>query len=232
MRRFHCAQLPASGEVWLDGDEGRHLAKVLRARQGDRVALMDGRGRQCAAQVQRVERGRVLLVLGEALPSIVPARRVVLLTAVPRGARMEWLVEKAVEAGVAALAPLVTERGVRAEAGANVVRRWERAALEAAKQCGRADVPEIAPLRSVDAALRAAADVDLMVATPGAVASVESLIATDSDRGAGVVIGPEGGFTDDEHALLDAAGARRFGLGRFVLRIETAALIAVHRAAW
>lgn len=142
---------------------------------------------------------------------------------------MEWLVEKTVEAGVARIFPIAADRSVRKETGENSLRRWRRSAVEAAKQCGRADVPEVAePMELSEAALRAGDGVRI-VATPGASARIPDLAAGASR--VIVFVGPEGGFAPGEQAEIERLGARPCDLGPLVLRVETAAVVAVHLAA-
>lgn len=221
--------MPARGTFGVTGDEGAHLVRVLRARPGDVVLVFDGRGREAVCRVTAVTRdGATLEVVEEHAPRRV-LRDVMLLTAVPRGERMEWLVEKCVEAGVTAVVPWAAARSVRDRAGGSTLRRWRRAASEAAKQCGRADVPDVADVVPLTDALARAHGRALLLADPAATATIESVRA-DADRVA-VCIGPEGGFEPGEDAEIRTAGARPFGLGPLVLRIETAAAVAVHRAA-
>ncbi len=224
MRRFHRPGLPRSGDVLLDGDEGRHLARVLRAKPGDAVLLFDGAGREVRAEVAGVERDVVRLTIGEETVPPRPGRHVTLCTAMPKGQRIEWLVEKVTEAGVSRLVPVVFERSARRTASAGRLSRWRRAALEASKQCGRADVPSVEAPIPLSEALSLAAPATLFVAVPGAAAAAAEHLAGP----AALFVGPEGGFSSEELALLDAAGARPVGLGPLVLRIETAAAFGVH----
>jgi 16S rRNA (uracil1498-N3)-methyltransferase len=226
--RLHVPALPAAGCARLPEEEARHLVRVLRARPGDAVRAFDGRGREVEAVVVVVDRdGAEVEIRGEvAAPR--PIREVVLVTAAPRGERMEWLVEKATEAGVARIVPLAAERSVRKEAGPSSLRRWRRAAVEAAKQCGRATVPDVAePTTLVEALTSTPADARF-IATPGAAARLPDLVAA-APRVA-VFVGPEGGFDLDETAALAQAGARAYGLGGLILRVETAAVLSVFQA--
>lgn len=227
--RFLVPGLPSAGRVALPDEEGRHLSRVLRARPGDAVRLFDGLGREVECVVVEAGKSGALVEIRRDVEAPRPTREVVLCTSIPRGDRMEWLVEKAVEAGVGTILPLAAERSVRKDAGPNSIRRWARAAVEAAKQCGRASVPEVAePMELADAIARTA-DATRVVATPGAGARLGDLLRAAGP--AAVFIGPEGGFEPAETALLGAAGVSPFGLGPLVLRIETAAVVAVHLAA-
>lgn len=229
MRRFLEPRLPARGAFQLADDEGRHLVRVLRARPGDEVLVFDGRGREARCRVADVTRDAATLEVVEDTVPRRAARDVVVVTAVPRGERMEWLVEKCTEAGVSAVLPWAAARSVRDRAGASTLRRWRRAAAEASKQCGRADVPEVADVLPLDDALAAVRGRLLLVADPASADDPAAARGTASRIAA--VVGPEGGFEPGERASIAAAGAVPFGLGPLILRIETAAAVAVHRLA-
>ncbi|MCE9634148.1 MAG: 16S rRNA (uracil(1498)-N(3))-methyltransferase [Planctomycetes bacterium] len=235
MRRFHHKDLPSAGSFTLDGEEGTHLTRVLRARPGDEVLVFDGAGREALCRVVDARKDVALLDVVAATSPRRPTRDITLCTAAPKGDRMEWLIEKCVEAGVSSIVPWAAERSVRDRAGEGTLRRWRRSALEACKQCGRADLPTVFDVLPLADALVSAGVVDraLCVATPGCPDMVEAVAGpADAVQAIAIVIGPEGGFTPGETGLLGAAGARPFGLGPMVLRIETAAVIAVHRAAF
>ena len=220
--------LPAKGTVRLPDDEGAHLARVLRARPGDTVRAFDGRGREAECRVVEVARSGALIEVVRDVDAPRPAREVVLATSIPRGERMEWLVEKATEAGVASVLPLAARRSVRREAGANEARRWRRAAAEAAKQCGRATVPEVTDPLSLADAIARTSDCVRLVGAPGAATPLAA--ALPQRVRVALFVGPEGGFDPEEEQALAEAGAAPFGLGPLVLRIETAAVVAVHAA--
>lgn len=230
MRRFVSAALADAGTFVLDGDEGAHLVRVLRARPGEEVLVFDGRGREARCRIEATTRdAATLLVIAPTVPP--RARRdVAVATAVPRGERMEWLVEKCVEAGASRIVAVAFSRSVRDRCSANVLRRWNRSALEASKQCGRADVPEVTEPMELADALRALSDRVLCAAVPGTAAPLDAVLGGDAAR-VGLVIGAEGGFEPHELDAIGAAGARPFGLGPRILRIETAAAIATHLAA-
>jgi 16S rRNA (uracil1498-N3)-methyltransferase len=232
--RFFLATPPRGGKAVLDGDEARHLARVLRARVGDTVTLFDGRGRAWQARVTRIARDTVELetvepstverAAGEPTEATPPAGpRLTLAVALPKGERQKWLVEKLTELGVARLVPLETARGV-AEATASAAARLERQVIEACKQCGRDTLMEVAAGRPLDRLLA-----DLPPGARGVIAHPHAppLDAAAVQAGATEVIalvGPEGGFTADEVAAADGAGLFRASLGPHILRVETAAI--------
>ena len=252
MSERYFVERPIDGDhALLAGAEAHHLIHVMRAKPGQGVTLFDGSGRQFAARVARIARTEVELdVVSRAdvdreLPS-----PLVLGVALPKGERQKWLVEKAVELGVARLVPLETARGVAQPVEQTIV-RLRRAVVEASKQCGRNRLLEIAaPQRfaefvasSPPAALRLLAHPASVPAADGsqrvgwAEAERSPTNQPTSIHGGtrcsahpasfpGIVfaVGPEGGFTDEEVASALAAGWKTIDLGPRILRVETAAL--------
>lgn len=210
----------AGQSLRLTGAEARHLGQVLRARPGRRVVLFDGRGGEWLAEVLAVDRAGVeLAVLSHEADDRMPARRLTLAVALPKGDRQRLLVEKCVELGVAALVPLATERGV-AEATPSALDRLRRYGIEACKQCGRNRLLDIGPALDMPTLLRESAVGLRALAHPGG----ESLAALSQHaERTTVAIGPEGGFSDEEVAQARRAGWRIVGLGPRILRVETAA---------
>lgn len=226
--RFHLSGVSSGGRAWLEGDEARHLARVLRARVGDEVTLFDGRGTSWSARVAAIDRDRVALDVGPPHPPAPPPSvDLSVAVALPKGDRQKWLVEKLTELGVARLVPLVTARGV-AEATASARTRLERVVIEACKQCRRDTLLEIAEPATVQGVVAAAApDARLLLADPAGVPPDEVPLGETARRI--VLVGPEGGFTPEEKDLAISAGAMRVSLSRHVLRIETAAIAAAAR---
>jgi 16S rRNA (uracil1498-N3)-methyltransferase len=204
--------------------EARHyLRDVLRLEPGAELELFDGAG---GAWPARLEAGFEWLALG-ARREDRAALPLWLLVALARGEKVDLVVQKATELGATAVVPFAAERSVvrlepeRAEARAQ---RWRRIAEEAARQCGRADVPAVSPPMPLAAALAALPpEVERFVFHPGG----GPLPAVLSRPGVAAVVGPEGGLTEDEVAACEAAGWRRASLGPRVLRAETAAIVAV-----
>ena len=223
-RRFFTPELqPTTAELTLTGQEGRHLAVVLRGAPGDRVTLFNGRGLQAEGIVRRVEPQGVAIEITAHHPAPEPQRRLVTLaTAVPKGDRFDWLVEKATELGVARLVPLVTARSV-VEPRDTRLEKLRRVIVEASKQCGRNDLLELAPLTPVSAFLsNSFAEGSLWVAHPGG--GLVRELAPTWPQAVSFLIGPEGGWTDPEVAAATARGAGLLSLGDNLLRIETAGL--------
>jgi 16S rRNA (uracil1498-N3)-methyltransferase len=228
-RLFVPADQLAGPTVTLAGSEHHHLATVLRARPGDTVTLFDGTGGEVEARVLRVDRERTQLALGARRSGPVATAATTLLCAIPRGPRMDLLVQKTVELGVAAIVPLLTARSVARPEPARR-ERWASIAREAARQCGRADLPLVAPPTSLADAL---ADRTLPVRRfalferePGQGLG-QALAAAGEPAPTALLVGPEGGFEPAERDLARAAGFVGVGLGSRILRVETAAIVAV-----
>jgi 16S rRNA (uracil1498-N3)-methyltransferase len=231
-RLFVAAERLGGGRLVLAGDEHRHVARVLRARPGESLTLFDGAGGEVEATIVAVGAREVELSLGErrAAPAAAPAVAITLLVAVPRGERMDWLVQKTTELGVTRIVPVSSERSVaRPEAGSGRKPRWEKIAREAARQCGRADVPRIEEPTELAAALADTAlpsrRLALWEGERGR--SLGAALAADAAVPTAILVGPEGGFAADEVAEAVRAGFVAVGLGPRILRVETAAVVAV-----
>lgn len=232
---FLLDSLPHSGAVVLDGPEGRHAATVKRLRAGEFVQLGDGRGGLAQAVVRSVARDRVDLEITERADVAAPALQVVLAQALVKGDRGELAVELATEAGIDEVLPWRAARCVaRWEVGARgdkALQRWRSAAREAAKQARRAWVPAVAePVTTAQLAARVGAVAGALVLHEAATNGLVELAAGGGLPDVGdllLVVGPEGGITDDEIAALVAAGARPVRLGAEVLRASTAAAVAL-----
>jgi 16S rRNA (uracil1498-N3)-methyltransferase len=207
--------------------EARHyLVEVLRLGAGAAVEVFDGEGGRYAGSL---DEGLESVSLGPRVDAGATAPELTLLFALAKGEKTELVVQKATELGVARLVPFAAERSVvrldvaKAEERA---RRWRKIAVEAARQCGRADVPEVTAPLSLPAAMAAL--------PPGTAAFVfhpggSALPASPPPGAVGfaAVVGPEGGLVDDEVRVCARAGARHASLGPRVLRAETAAIVAV-----
>jgi 16S rRNA (uracil1498-N3)-methyltransferase len=226
--RFFVEGVHAAGErVAFAPDDARKLATVLRAQDGDTVEVVDSGGNAWAT-VLAVADGAVRGTLTAALPR--PSRElgiaVTIAQAIPKGQKMELVVEKATELGAAAIVPFRSRRVVGDRTGDHKRERWQRIARGAAQQSGRSVVPAIAPVATWDELLATFADYE-RVYLPWELAEPRPLresLDVAAVRSALFVIGPEGGFAADEVAGAREAGAIAISLGARILRTETAAL--------
>ena len=221
--RFYHGDAASGGTIFLEDDEARHLVKVRRVEPGERVEIFDGKGFATEAEVLSAKKDRVeLKPVGDRLPDRFAPVRLTLATALPKGDRVDWLVEKATELGVARLVPLITERSV-VDPRKGTLERLRRTVIEACKQCGRNRLMEIdAPMEWSDY-LKDATIASRLVAQP---AGLPSASWPTPEVGSSVVlaVGPEGGFTHAEVDLARHAGWIAVGLGQTILRIETAGI--------
>ena len=218
MPRFLVPDLAPGSEIELPSAEGRHATRSRRLRTGDEVTLFDGRGRTCTGRISRIEGERVIVKVGEAAaPST--ARSVVIASALPKGKRLAWMIQKLAELGVTEFIPVAFRRSV-VRWTPSTAQRMEKIAIEAAKQSDRSDLMRLKP--EVDVAQLATMPGPAYIAVPGASQSL--LDAARGQAGARVIIGPEGGFEADEVETLRTA--EPVSLGRTVLRVETAAIAA------
>ena len=224
-RVFVDQALPPDSVIDLPPGPARHV-QVLRLQPGDALTLFNGQGGECAARVQQMGRSQVSVqILAHDPVDRELAQHVTLAVGMPANERMDTLVEKATELGVAALQPLVCERSVLRLAGERAEKRqahWQAVAVAACEQSGRTRVPTIAPVLTLPAWLATRPVPD------GATACVlDPRAGTTALPLAGAAVflsGPEGGLSDAEVQLAETAGFRRVGLGPRVLRADTAPL--------
>lgn len=229
-RFFFPAPLPSAGEVTLPEALAHHAARVLRLRDGDPVILFDGHGGETPAQL--AVRGKTWLArLGEA--SAVERESplaLVLVQGLASGDKMDWIVQKATELGIAGVVPLAAARSVLRLSGERAEKRaahWQQVAVAACEQCGRNRVPQVAPVSSLDAYLAGAARQRKLVLAPQGGLPLRRIAAPEADAPLHLLVGPEGGWSEAELAACLRAGAEPLSLGPRVLRTETAGLAAV-----
>ncbi len=194
-QRFFISTPIHGSHAVLTGAEAHHLAHVMRAQPGETVTLFDGSGCEFSARIESVSKSRVELTVVERREAERESSvEITLAVALPKGDRQRWLIEKAVELGVAKLTPLVTERGV-AQPTDSAIARLERAAIEAAKQCGRNRLLSISPAAQWDEYVVSVADGAVRwIAHPGGVPLSQAWSAAKTKSGVIVAIGPEGAF--------------------------------------
>lgn len=235
MVRLHVAAPEAgdaAGEVSVKGPRLHYLRAVLRLREGDALEVFDGRGGAYDATVTRLGAGEARLRLGPRREAA-PRRRISVVQGLPKAEKLELVIQKGTELGAAAFAPAFAARSVvklDASRAQDRTRRWQAIAEEAARQCGRADVPAVHPPRPLVEAVKALGAARVLVLDEEERASLlrEAYAMAAPSEALALVVGPEGGLTREEVAALVAeAGAVPVSLGPLVLRTETAALAAL-----
>jgi 16S rRNA (uracil1498-N3)-methyltransferase len=235
--RIHCEhKLGPGAQFALAPEAAQHVAKALRLKAGDALRVFDGLGGEYDATIQRIDRDRVDVKVGawrEAARE--SALELGLAQGLPEADKMDWIIQKATELGVAWIQPLVCERSVVRLAGERAARReahWQRVAVAAAEQSGRARIPQVRPTLAFLAWIAAAQPpAPRWLLDPAG----EALARRAEPAGAlALLVGPEGGLAERERELALSRGWESVGMGPRVLRTETAglaALAAIH-ALW
>jgi 16S rRNA (uracil1498-N3)-methyltransferase len=215
----------------LPTETAAHVAKVLRARAGDTLTLFNGDGREFSAEIDSVHSSRVAVTVGPgAQVDRESALNLTLLQCVPRGDRMDMILQKATELGVTRVVPLLCQRSVvrlDERQGETKSLHWRGVAISACEQCGRNRLPTIeSPARLLDYLGRPSPDPDPLrvVLDPDAPHGEPAAVGV---AGVELAIGPEGGFAPDEMEALRISGFLPLRFGPRILRTETAAIAAV-----
>ncbi len=235
MPRFHCpVPLTLGAELELPAAAARHV-QVLRLQPGSVITLFNGEGGEHSATILRMGRSDVTVRVDSHRPVEREAsRRVHLALGMPANERMDWLVEKAAELGVASVQPLHTAHSVLRLSGERATKKqvhWQAVATAACEQCGGNRVPVVQPVTDLGAWLPASVSVAplryVLSLADGALPLADVLSAQPADAPLLFLSGPEGGLSPAEDAAARAAGFAPVTLGPRVLRAETAALAAL-----
>lgn len=236
--RFFAPELTSDArQVTLPPGESLHLARVLRLHEGDQVELFDGRGTLRAGTVRRASPQGAVVDPGDVLPAAPePPAAIVVAQALLKGDAMDAVVRDATVLGASEIWPMTTSRtNVPAKAAQSAHERWERVAVAAAKQCGRAVLPRIAKVRPVGEVVTLTGETShgLWLTEPTAATGASTALAAPA-RAVCLAIGPEGGWTPEEVAAANAAGWHPWTLAPVTLRAEqmTLAALSVIRYVW
>jgi 16S rRNA (uracil1498-N3)-methyltransferase len=220
--------LTSGSVVELPPETAAHVAKVLRARAGDEITLFSGDGREFLGSIESIRGARVTAAIGNgALVDRESPLAVTLVQCIPRGDRMDFIVQKATELGLARLIPVLSQRSVvrldDAQAESKAA-HWRAVAVNACEQCGRNRLPQIdAPAALIDYLGESTATGPRLVLEPDSQPGPPPVLRSVVE----IAIGPEGGFTADELEALRLAEFAGVRLGPRILRTETAAIAAV-----
>lgn len=219
-------------KIYMQGPDVNHMKNVLRMKSGEDVTVSDGRGNTYLCCVESYEEGTAVLdifkeISGDTeLPS-----RITLFQGLPKGDKMEWIVQKAVELGAYAVVPFAARRSVvklDQKKAQKKQSRWQAIAKGAAEQSGRGLIPEVKVPVSFEEALHMAQEMDIVLIpyelAEGMKDTAEVVRSLQPGQSVGVFIGPEGGFEEEEVEQARAYGARPVSLGKRILRTETAGL--------
>lgn len=219
--------------IAITGGDAHHLAHVMRAQIGDAITVVDAAGQAAEMVVTALTRDAVRLRMQRVLPAETEDREVVLVQALLKGEKMDFVVQKAAELGAVCVCPIVTEHVVvryDAKKAAAKAARWQKIADEAAKQCGRRTLMTVAPIVSLTELLRdpayigAADTATVFCYEQEERQSMRTVLGGTEARRVTLIVGAEGGFSPAEAAAVTAAGGQPVSLGHRILRAETASL--------
>jgi len=217
----------AAASVLLSDEESHHLGRVLRLREGDAVSVFDGLGREWDGALEGWEGKRARVKLGaEAKDPVESPLTVRLFQGLCRPERMELVIQKGTEIGVASIHPIVTARSDASDPSPAKMERWRRMALEACKQSGRRMIPTFHEPRGFPPDAPAAGTCAIALHPDDAPRPLGELLVGAPPAEAWLGIGPEGGFDPDEVETLAKAGWLVASMGPRILRTETAGLVA------
>lgn len=234
--RIHCEhRLGPGAQFALAPEAAQHVAKALRLKAGDALVVFDGRGGEYDATIQRIDRDRVdVKVAAFRDADRESALALGLVQGLPEADKMDWIIQKATELGVAWIQPVICERSVVRLVGERAARReahWRRVAVAASEQCGRTRIPEVRPTLGFQGWIAVPSETPRWMLVPDAPPLAARAPGPSPLE---FLVGPEGGFSERELDLAAVRGCEPVSLGPRVLRTETAplaALAAVH-ALW
>ena len=234
MRRFFTEPQNITGDTAYIFEDSSHIKKVLRMDIGDEILIFDGSGFEYCAELTVIEKNQCEARIKERIASeSEPKIKVTLFQGLPKSGKMETIIQKAVELGVYEIVPVMMERCVtrinNPSAGAEKAKRWNKVSVEAVKQCGRGRVPLVHEPVTFEEAVSGMGELDLAIMPYEVLghegkSGLRELLDANSGAGSfGILVGPEGGFSDAEAEYAQRNGLSAVGLGKRILRTETVA---------
>lgn len=234
MRRFFVDGITEHNEVWIDGTDAHHIGKVLRLKPGAQVVVVTAAGEEYDVILEEILPAKVRgSVAGQRESSGEPPLEVILIQGLPKGDKLELIIQKCTELGIAEIWPVCTERSIVRYTGKKAEERrerWQRIAREAAKQCRRQRIPRVMDVLSWQQAMQnITGDFQgiLLWESEDTKSLKETLFSMNCRNPVYVFVGPEGGFTKEEVALAKEKGVSTVTLGPRILRTETAGMAAL-----
>jgi len=231
MPRFYVPQPEIEkGMLTIEGGEARHIRRVLRLKVGEEIVIFDGSGKEYEGTIVGEKAFSVVVMIQNIHASERESPlEITLAQSLLKGEKMDYLIQKTTELGVAGVVPFFSTHSVPLLDKSNGLKRhhrWERIAMEASKQCGRGIVPKIKPLRRYSEVLKAAPldSIRLLLWEKGEIRLKEVLTESEGKKKVFFIIGPEGGFSKEEVENARKAGFIPITLGERILRSETASL--------
>lgn len=229
MPRFFCRDI-ANGQIRIAGADAHHIGRVLRMRAGEELTVCDEQGTDYHGTITSITPQEVLLNVTNTSPTVSePTLRVTLYQGVPKSDKMDWIIQKTVELGIARIVPVQTARSIARADGdrsAKKQERWQRIAADAAGQSGRGVIPTVSTPLSWVQMLEELEPAHTLVFYEGGGQPLSSLVNNDNTQ-LNIIIGPEGGFAPEEIDELIVHGVVPATLGKRILRCETAPVAAL-----
>jgi len=231
-RIYHPHTLERDTSLELGEEDLRYLKSVLRLKEGDKLVLFDGMGSEYGTRIEEFCGHTVSLKVFDKRSIPFPDSGITLAQSLPKGTKMDFIIQKATELGVSRIIPFVSSRSIprlTREKAAAKHKRWKKISIEASKQCGRTKIPELSELSGFEAMLDLPSDDALRIILWEAEAErgLKVILRDSKDRGIRdffIIVGPEGGFSWQEIDTSVRQGFVTASLGRNILRVETASL--------
>lgn len=237
MRRFFTEPQNIENNIAKIYEDAGHISKVLRMEIGDCIMVFDGSGYEYKARLTEIKKDVCSAeILEKAYSEQEPKVKAYLFQCLPKSGKMEEIIQKSVELGISGVIPVCGERCVTRIEGDKKIRervsRWNKVSVSAAKQCGRGIIPEVKVPVTYKEAIEMLKNLDLAVMPyeelgHTGVSNLKSVLSDNSYNSIGILIGPEGGFSDSEALYAKEQGVYQVGLGKRILRTETAGIAVI-----
>jgi 16S rRNA (uracil1498-N3)-methyltransferase len=234
MSRFFVPKEAVRGKnIFVKGDEAHHIINVMRLKADDKVVTFDGTGNEYVGFIKEIKRKDLVIEIIETkTPLNKESSKIILLQAIPKKDKMDYVVEKSTELGVRAIVPFVARRSIPDWDGpkkAANVDRWRKIAREAAKQCGRSDIPDVGEIKNFSDIFKGSDlyDLGMIAALIDNTVPVKCALKDFKGGNIALAIGPEGDFTPDEVRQAVDVHFKPISLGPRVLKSDTAGLAAL-----
>ncbi|HHX59074.1 MAG TPA: 16S rRNA (uracil(1498)-N(3))-methyltransferase [Candidatus Moranbacteria bacterium] len=228
MSRFFVSKENIGEFIKITGDDVLHIGKVLRMREGDALTVCDGDRADYECKILEITKKEVICsIVSKHENTSEPSAEIILFQGIPKGAKMELVIQKCVEIGVTRIVPFISERTVAKSLGKN--ERWKKIAEEAAKQSGRGIIPVVEAPVSFEHAISRLLEFDLPILAYEEEKNVylKDVLRGKTPKKIGILIGPEGGLDAGEAELARKKGVFVVTLGKRILRTETAGMVVI-----
>lgn len=209
----------------ITGSDAHYIKNVLRLKAGDQLELLDGSGKVYLVKISTLNKEQINCeTISTSIPQTETKTKITIAQAIPKAKKMDLIIQKCTELGVAKIIPTLTERCI---AKGEKIKRWQKIAKEGAEQCGRTTIPEISPVIKFEEVIKLKDQYDLSL-LPWELeenTSLKKVLSSNKPKEILILIGPEGGFSQEEVKLAKSAGFTTITLGPRILRTETAGLV-------